>query len=70
MNDDVSRRGALREKRMGASQYLYKVDVDAVEVPVGFTSVTVTDVSDCTLPVTVNGIVKLNWLPNAVDAEL
>jgi len=44
--------------------------VIAVEVPVGFTSVTVTDVSDCTLPATVNGMVKLNWLPNGIDAEL
>jgi hypothetical protein len=48
----------------------YKLVVIAVELPVAFTSVTVTDVIDCTLPVTVNGRVKLNWLPNAVDAEL
>ena len=33
-------------------------------------SVTVTDAIPCTLPVTVNGMVKLNWLPNGVDAEL
>jgi hypothetical protein len=48
----------------------YMVADIAVEVPVGFTSVTVTDVIDCTLPVTVNGKVKLNWLPYAADAEL
>jgi len=33
-------------------------------------SVTVTDAIPCTLPVTVNGMMKLNWLPNGVDAEL
>jgi hypothetical protein len=54
----------------GATAGSYNGVVIAVEVPVGFTSVTVTDVIDCTLPVTVNGRVKLNWLPNAADAEL
>lgn len=47
-----------------------KFVVTAGELPVGFISVTVTETMDCTLPVTVNGIVKLNWLPNAADAEL
>jgi hypothetical protein len=48
----------------------YKLAVIAAEVPVGFTSVTVTDPMPDTFPVTVNGMVKLNWLPNGVDAEL
>ena len=42
----------------------------AAEVPVGLTIVTVTEVTDVRFPVTVNGMVKLNWLPYAAEAEL
>ena len=55
----------------GATAYCYcKFAVTALEVPVGFNSVTVTEATDCKFPVTVNGIEKLNWLPNWADAAL
>ncbi len=41
----------------------YNVAVDAPDVPVAFVNVTVTEVIPLTFPETVNGIVKLNWLP-------